>query len=133
MRKYLITIVCCLCLLIVPVVLLIVGLFLPAQFSNTYYGELSIMYTRLKNTEGKKIVVIGNSAVAFGVDSALLEEELNKNGYEYTVCNFGLYGALGTKLILVLFAVDAVAVVGFAVWGVCVFKKEKMSKSENKN
>ena len=100
MRKRLIIIVCCLCLLTVPITLLIVGLFLPAQFLNTYYGELSIMYARLKNTDGKKIVVVGNSSVAFGMDSALLEEQLQKNGYEYAVCNFGLYGALGTKLML---------------------------------
>lgn len=76
----------------------ITGLCLPAQYSETYYGELAQMYKKLESTEGKKIVVLGNSNVAFGVDSALAQKLLNEAGLEYSVCNFGLYGALGTKM-----------------------------------
>ena len=50
------------------------GILLPAQYDETYYGELAQMYSKLKNTRGKKIVVIGNSNVAFGLDSALAEK-----------------------------------------------------------
>lgn len=86
---------------IIPfVVVLLVGLLLPVQYSDTFYGELSEMYHRLATTEGKKIVIIGNSSVAFGVNSALCEELLQESGEDYTVCNFGLYGALGTKMML---------------------------------
>mgnify|MGYP000011278964 CR=1 FL=1 len=76
----------------------ITGQCLPAQYTQTYYGALSGLYARLKNTKGKKIVVLGNSNVAFGVDSALAENLLREAGMEYSVCNFGLYGALGTKM-----------------------------------
>lgn len=69
-------------------------------YGDTYYGALSIMYDRLKETKGQKIVVIGTSSVAFGVNSALAERELKGAGLDYEVCNFGLYGALGTKLML---------------------------------
>ena len=58
------------------------------------------MYRRLSSQTGRKIVFIGNSAVAFGIDSALIEEELSLEGEEYAVCNFGLYGSIGTKTML---------------------------------
>ena len=76
------------------------GIFLPSQYNETYYGELSAMYSRLNETEGNKIVVIGNSSVPFGVNSALCERLLRDGGENYSVCNFGLYGALGTKMML---------------------------------
>lgn len=74
------------------------GIFLPAQYGDTYYGELAPLFHKLKSTKSKKIVVLGNSNVAFGVDSALAQRLLNEAGEEYSVCNFGLYGALGTKM-----------------------------------
>ncbi|MBP5330683.1 MAG: hypothetical protein J6Y89_02405 [Lachnospiraceae bacterium] len=83
-------------LLIIPVTVAIAGVSLPAAFSETYYGELPYMYEELENTEGKRIILIGNSAVAFGVRSDLLESELE----DYSAVNFGLYGAVGTKAML---------------------------------
>lgn len=84
--------------LIIPVSVVITGFCVAPQFSETYYGELGEMYDKLRTTKGKKIVIIGTSGVAFGVDSALIEQELRSAGQEYTVCNFGLYGAIGTKV-----------------------------------
>lgn len=86
-------------LLVIPVSVAITGFCTAPQFSDTYYGELGAMYQKLVHAEGKKIVILGTSSVAFGVDSALIQEELENSG-GYTVCNFGLYGALGTKLML---------------------------------
>lgn len=86
--------------LVIPSVIAIVGFATPPQCSATYYAVLGDMYTRLKNTDGKKIVIIGTSSVAFGVDSALMESELALAGENYSVVNFGLYGALGTKVML---------------------------------
>lgn len=83
-----------------PLVLVSADSCLPLQYDLTYYAQLSDMYDKLENTEGKKIVIIGGSSVAFGVQSAAIEGELRANGQEYTVCNFGLYGALGTKVML---------------------------------
>ncbi len=76
------------------------GILLPPQYEDTYYGQLSVMVEKLKATKGKKVVVVGNSAVAFGVDSALLERLLNEGGLEYKAVNFGLYGAIGTRMML---------------------------------
>jgi len=87
-------------LLIVPLTLLAVVFFTPSQFCYTYYSELSSMYSRLKSAEGKKIVIIGNSSVAFGVDTSIIEDELKADGFSYTVCSFGLYGSIGTKAML---------------------------------
>lgn len=97
MKKAILTVVTVLIfLLIAPVTIVLVGFCSPPQFGDTYYGELSRMYDRLTNAEGRKIVLIGNSAVAFGIRSDLLEAEFPG----YTAVNFGLYGALGTKLML---------------------------------
>ena len=67
----------------------------PSQYSNTFVGALNEKYDRLTSIDGPKLVVVGGSSVAFGVDSAMIEK--------YTgmpVVNFGLYAALGTKLML---------------------------------
>lgn len=85
-----------------PVTIWIVGLALPRQMGETYYGELPYMFDRLRKTKGKKIVLIGNSSVAFGVRSDLLQAELP----DYTVVNFGLYGAVGTKTMIDLSKVN---------------------------
>ncbi len=76
------------------------GILLSPQYADTYYGQLAVMVDKLKNTEGRKVVVVGNSAVAFGVDSALMERLLKEGSLDYKVVNFGLYGALGTKMML---------------------------------
>ena len=68
------------------------------EYSEFYYAELGSMYNRLKNVEGKKIVIIGNSNVSFGVESRYFEELLDDPSY--TVVNFGLYGSIGTKAML---------------------------------
>lgn len=85
-----------------PAVLLGVGTSLPEYYGESYYAELVEMYEKLKSTDGQKIVIVGGSNVAFGVDSILLEEQLAQCGYEYTVCNFGLYAAVGTSAMLEL-------------------------------
>ena len=67
----------------------------PPQYSDTFVGVLDEKYERLHSIEEEKIVVVGGSSVAFGLDSVALES--------YTgmpVVNFGLYAALGTKLML---------------------------------
>ena len=82
--------------IILPLALPVVYAFVsPPQYDNTFVGALDKKLERLQSVEGEKIVVIGGSSVAFGLDSALMEK--------YTgmpVVNFGLYAALGTKLML---------------------------------
>jgi hypothetical protein len=82
--------------LTIPVSLLAVGFLLPPQYGNTYYAELPAMYDRICKAEGKRIIFIGNSAMAFGLDVNTLEAQFEG----YTVCSFGLYGAIGTKAMM---------------------------------
>lgn len=67
----------------------------PPQYSETFYGALGDKFDRLTQIEEEKIIVVGGSSVAFGLDSELLEEYTGK-----PCVNFGLYAALGTKLML---------------------------------
>ena len=69
---------------------------LPAKYDTTYMGELKYKYERLTSVRGPKIVLIGGSSAAFGVDSTLIEQELPA----YEVVNFGMYAALGSRMML---------------------------------
>ena len=64
-------------------------------YQHTFYGELDDKYDALYSAEGEKIVIIGGSSVAFGYDSQTLSDLFGR-----PVINFGLYAALGTKLML---------------------------------
>lgn len=85
-------------LLVMPATVLTLCIFLPSQYDETYYGELAEMHERLSNTEGPKILMIGGSSIAFGLDVEMMEDFYK----DYTVCPFGLYGAIGTKAMLEL-------------------------------
>ena len=68
---------------------------LPSQYEKTFLGALRDKLDRLSSIDGAKIVVIGGSSAAFGLDSALIEEHTGM-----PVVNFGLYASLGTKMML---------------------------------
>jgi hypothetical protein len=100
-KKLIITVISVILILaIIPISVFFADLIVPSQFDETYYGELGYMYDRLKGTKGRKIVFVGNSAVAFGIRPDLIEKEIEG----YSVVNFGLYGAIGTKTMLDLSA-----------------------------
>ena len=67
----------------------------PSRFDETFLGEFENKVDRLYETEGEKIVFIGGSSLAFGLDAKLLSETLGK-----PVINFGLYATLGTKVMM---------------------------------
>ena len=69
---------------------------LPAQFENTFMGELKSKYERLKETPGKRIVFVGGSGVAFDCDSKMIDKFFPS----YEVVNFGMYAGLGTKAVM---------------------------------
>ncbi len=68
---------------------------LPPVYKDTFVGELGEKFDLLCETDEPKVVVIGGSSVAFGLDSEMLEEALGMK-----VVNFGLYADLGTKLMM---------------------------------
>lgn len=103
MRRRIIQIAAALLLLaIVPAALVGTGLSLPPCYQDSYYAELPVLYRRLTGSPGKRLILVGGSSVAFGVDADLLERTLARYGYEYTVCPFGLYAAVGVSAMLEL-------------------------------
>ena len=65
------------------------------QYGNSYYAVLGLKYERLRSVEQPKIVVVGGSATAFGIDEALAEQETGM-----PCVSFGLYAAFGLKCML---------------------------------
>lgn len=87
----------CIILLAIPLLLAVWGFALPAQYGETFVGELPAKRALLAAESGKpRLIIVGGSAAAFGVDSALLARELP----DYQPVNFGLYAALGTRVML---------------------------------
>ena len=72
-----------------------IAAFCPPVYGQTFLGALSPKFDRLNEIEEPKIIVIGGSNVAFGLDSALLAEAVGM-----PVVNFGLYATLGTKIMM---------------------------------
>lgn len=72
-----------------------VAFLIPARFEESFLGEFDDKVERLYETEGEKIIFVGGSSLAFGLDAELLSETLGK-----PVINFGLYATLGTKVML---------------------------------
>ena len=91
-----IIIITILALLAVPITLCAWGFLLPAVYSETFMGELPEKVRLLDEAEGSRIIILGGSAAAFGVDSDYLGSELG----EYKAVNFGMYAGLGTRAML---------------------------------
>lgn len=60
------------------------------QFYNDYTASIADKITRLESITEPKVILVGNSNVAFGIDSSVLEESL-----DMPVVNLGLHGGLG--------------------------------------
>lgn len=79
-----------------PVLLLLTAaLCVPPVYEDSFVGALDEKYERLYSIEEEKLVIVGGSSVAFGYDSEILEKYM-----EMPVVNFGLYAALGTKVMM---------------------------------
>lgn len=89
-------------LLLLPGILFFAACSLPSVYQDSYYAELPALVRRMDEAPGKRLILIGGSSVAFGVDVPLLEEYLKEKGFDYTVCPLGLYAAVGTSAMLSL-------------------------------
>lgn len=86
----------CLALILSIVIVVVSVLLLPSQFDHLYLGELADKYARLRSFDDEnKIVIIGGSSVAFGINSPMIEQNLG-----IPAVNFGLYGPLGTAIMM---------------------------------
>ena len=80
---------------ILPFIAIAVMCFGFPTYNETFVGELGDKFDRLNSFDEPKIIVVGGSSVAFGLDSSLIQQELG-----YKVINFGLYADLGTKMMM---------------------------------
>ena len=62
---------------------------------NDYLAAMELKHQRLKNTPSPRIIIAGGSNVTFGIDSELLETELN-----LPVVNLGIHAGLGLDFML---------------------------------
>ena len=83
-------------LLLLPVLLGFSAFALPAQYGQTFLGEMPDKLRLLESAPGKRIVIVGGSSVPFALDSALLEEQLP----DYRVVDFGMYADMGAVVML---------------------------------
>lgn len=80
---------------LVPFLIIAATFILPPVYADTFVGELGEKYDRLNRFDEPKVIIIGGSSVAFGINSELISDEL-----DMPVVNFGLYADLGTKLMM---------------------------------
>lgn len=83
-------------LILFPLLVLLGAFVIPPQYGRTYLAEFPEKMRLLSESDGRKIVIVGGSSAAFGVDTALMEEELPA----YRVINYGLYAAMGSRMML---------------------------------
>ncbi len=83
-------------LLAYPLTIGINAFVLPSVYEDTFLGEMKEKIRLLKETDGKRIILIGGSSVPFGVKSTLIEENIAN----YKVINFGMYASLGSNVML---------------------------------
>ena len=100
-------------LLVIPAILLLWGFALPAQYGETFLGELSAQVDRLSESRGQRIILVGGSSVPFSLRCDLLEAALPG----YTVIDFGLYADIGTSVMLELLEPEQQLVSGQPVAG----------------
>lgn len=66
---------------------------LGRAYDYDYDAVLADRYIRLKNTEGKRIILVGGSSLTFGLNSVMLKERF----YDYNIINFSgsfMYGVI---------------------------------------
>ena len=78
-------------------VLLGVLFYVSYEPQNGYMAELRDKQKLLKNTPGPKLVLVGGSNLAFGVDSEKIEQQTGMR-----VVNMGLHGGVGLPYMLSL-------------------------------
>ena len=77
-------------------VMCLLGFMLPAQFSETFLGELPAKVELLRSSTKNRIILVGGSSVPFSTKSQLIATEFP----DYDIIDFGLYADIGTPLML---------------------------------
>ncbi|MDE5616676.1 MAG: hypothetical protein K2I78_02685, partial [Clostridia bacterium] len=96
MKRVVIAIICLIFILAIPVIgLPVYAKSIPDVYGQTYLAAMADKHDRLHSLDGKKIILVGGSSMAFGIDSKAIEKEIGM-----PVVNMGLYAALGSKTTL---------------------------------
>jgi hypothetical protein len=74
---------------------IIIIFFAPVDPTYNYFASMIDKHARLEQAKSPKVVLIGGSNVAFGIDSEMIEAELGM-----PVVNMGLQGGLGLRYML---------------------------------
>ncbi|MFG6366490.1 hypothetical protein [Schaedlerella sp.] len=82
-------------LAVLPLTLGMIAFLIPPQYDETYLGGLRQKKERLEEIQGRKLIVVGGSSVAFGIRSDLMEDKLGM-----PAVNWGLYAPLGSRTML---------------------------------
>lgn len=78
------------CIIMLGIVILFCFRIVMPQYLNNYQASLIDKNERLCSIEGPKIVLVGNSNLAFGIDSRAIEE-----AFGMPVVNMGMHGGVG--------------------------------------
>lgn len=70
-------------------------LYLNSNYTNEYVGGIQGKMKKLKRAEGKKVVFVGGSNAAFGIDTKFMEKELG-----LPVVNVAMHGSLSVKYMM---------------------------------
>lgn len=68
--------------------------FIAPQYTHNYDASILDKIARLESTPSPKIILVGNSNVAFGFNSSMIEKAFNMG-----VVNLGLHGSLGNRFL----------------------------------
>ena len=77
-------------ILFAVVILILIFQFVMPQYTTLYNASIIDKVERLKTVGSPKIILVGDSNVAFGFDSEMIQDAFNM-----PVVNFGLHGSLG--------------------------------------
>lgn len=87
MRKYIVNVIL---LMIIVASLLVAGIILTPKNLDSYFTMLKVKRERFEKISSPRILFIGDSNLAFGIDSKSIQDSLNLN-----VQNAGLHGGIG--------------------------------------
>ncbi|HAN21269.1 MAG: hypothetical protein A2Y15_02320 [Clostridiales bacterium GWF2_36_10] len=98
MKKFILKLLCLGTVIIFSFIIVITIIyFVPPQYTDGYNASILDKYERLTSINEPKIILVGGSNFAFGIDSKLITDELNM-----PVVNLGLHAGLGSEFILEL-------------------------------
>jgi len=95
MKKFILQLTLFLCIIAMLYVLISIIVSKNPQQTNDYLGAIEIKHNRLITLKKSKIILIGGSNLAFGIDSKKMEEDIGR-----PVINMGLFAGLGLKFML---------------------------------